>query len=62
MSKERCYRIIRFYRDNRKPRTRRNGVTLAEAQAHCRRDDTHGEGWFEGYDYMKGCYPRPEDK
>lgn len=53
----RCYRIIRFYRDGRK-RTIRNNVTEGEAQAHCRREDTHGPGWFDGYDYMKGCRPK----
>jgi len=52
----RCYRIIRFYRKGGK-RTIRNNVTETEAQAHCGRDDTKGPGWFDGYDYMKGCRP-----
>jgi len=53
----RCYRIIRF-RQTGRPRTVRNNVTLAEAQAHCRQSDTKGPGWFDGYDYMKGCRPK----
>lgn len=52
----RCYRIIRF-RQGSRPRTVRNNVTLAEAQAHCSKESTHGENWFDGYDYMKGCKP-----
>ena len=47
------YRIIRFRR-NGNPRTIRNGVTLQEAQIHCSDEKTHGEGWFDGYDLMKG--------
>ena len=55
---EHCYRIIRFFRsDNRKPRTIKNGLTEAECQEHCSREDTHGPGWFDGYDYMKGIRP-----
>ena len=56
----RCYRIVRFYGpgSDRRPRTIRNGLTEAEAQAHCEREDTHGPGWFDGYDYMKGCRPK----
>jgi hypothetical protein len=54
----RCYRIIRFYRDGRKPRTIKQSLTESEAQAHCERDDTRKEGmYFDGYDYMKGCRP-----
>jgi hypothetical protein len=49
----RCYRILRF-RFKGPTTTVRNNVTLAEAQAHCKRADTHGPGWFDGYDYMKG--------
>jgi hypothetical protein len=56
----RIYRIIRFYQANGKqPRTIRNAVTLAEAQAHCSQADTRGSGWFDGYDYIKGL-PKAE--
>lgn len=60
IDQEPIYRIIRFYRaDNRRPRTIKNGLTLAEAQAHCQRDDTRQEGaWFDGYDYIKGFKPK----
>ena len=54
----RIYRIIRFCY-NGKPRTVRSNVTLTEAQAHCRREDTRAEWrWFDGYDYMRGCAPK----
>ena len=49
-----CFRVIRFYQNGRNPRTIKNGLTEQEAQAHCQREDTHGPGWFDGYDYMKG--------
>ena len=44
------YKIIRMFADDRPSRTIDSGKTLAEAQEHCRRDDTHGDGWFDGYD------------
>lgn len=44
------YRIIRFYADDRPSEVIDTGLTLDEAQAHCRREDTHGDGWFDGYD------------
>lgn len=53
----RIYRIIRF-RQNGRPRTVRNGLTLQEAQLHCGNPETHGEGWFDGYDYIKGVSKR----
>lgn len=47
---EPTYRIVRFFQDDDRPRrTIRTGLALEEAQAHCRRQDTHGEGWFDGY-------------
>ena len=45
------YKIIRFREAfDPSPRTIKKGLTLEEAQAPCRRDDTHGDGWFDGYD------------
>jgi len=58
----RIYRILRF-RQGGRTTTVRNNVTLTEAQNHCRREDTHGvrggRRWFDGYDYMRGCAPKP---
>lgn len=42
------YKIVR-HRFQGEKRTIKTGLTLAEAQAWCERDDTHGEGWFDGY-------------
>ena len=56
----RIYRIIRF-RQSGNRRTVRSNVTLTEAQAHCSKESTHGAGWFDGYDYMRGCAPRQGD-
>lgn len=43
------YKIIRFRRGKRQ-RIIKKGLTLKEAQAHCRKSSTHGDGWFDGYD------------
>ena len=43
------YKIIRF-RFNGSRRTIKTGLTLEEAQKHCQREDTHGKGWFDGYE------------
>lgn len=49
---EKTYRIVRFYRDNREKEVQETGLTLEEAQAHCKREDTHDhvDGWFDGYE------------
>ena len=50
------YKIIRFFFENEslnwlsEGQTRERNLTLREAQAHCRREDTRGDGWFDGYD------------
>jgi len=63
------YKIVRmFQRDGKRPRTIKTGMTLEEAQAHCREPETssskctsakmkrytaqHGP-WFDGYDKEK---------
>jgi hypothetical protein len=42
------YDIVRFH-FNQPNEVIKSGVSLDEAQAHCQRDDTHGDGWFDGY-------------
>jgi acyl CoA:acetate/3-ketoacid CoA transferase alpha subunit len=48
MDDETTYMIVRhrFHGDRE---VIERGLTLDEAQAHCQRDDTHGDGWFDGY-------------
>ncbi|MBA4148497.1 MAG: hypothetical protein H0X66_10325 [Verrucomicrobia bacterium] len=56
----RTFRIVRFYHPSvsRRPRTIKTGLTEAEAQAHCGREDTRRKGlYFDGYDNMKGTKP-----
>ncbi len=50
------YKIVRFYSNERPPRTIKKGLTLAEAQAHCQTPKTEGgtfnagTAWFDGYE------------
>lgn len=53
MGDKRTYRVVRMYLDETHPdhlKVIAINLSLEEAQAHCQRDDTHGEGWFDGYD------------
>lgn len=49
------YKIIRFRYEGRN-RTIKTGLTLEQAQEHCRREDTHAKDnqgkviWFDGYE------------
>jgi hypothetical protein len=43
------YRIVRFFADDRPTDTIVRGLTLEQAKAHCKRDDSRGDGWFDGY-------------
>ena len=42
------YEIIRF-RFNGNNKVIRTGLTLEQAQAHCEKPETSGNGWFDGY-------------
>lgn len=47
-----CYSIVRFYSpmDGRPNEVMQEGLTLKQAQKHCRRKDTREDGvWFDGY-------------
>ena len=45
---QKTYKIVRFHKD--KPsQVHMRGLTLEEAQAHCRDEKTHGPDWFDGY-------------
>lgn len=46
------YKIIRFYKDGLN-KTIKTGLTLKEAKKHCKRKDTKGENWFDGYREME---------
>lgn len=44
----RTYSIVRF-RFKGANEVIKKGLTLDEAQTHCNREDTRGDGWFDGY-------------
>lgn len=45
---EDTYTIVRFTWGQEKE-VLREGVSLQEAQDHCNREDTSGDGWFDGF-------------
>ena len=54
------YKIVRFYSDDRIRKIIKSGLTLEEAQQHCKRPDTHERDdqgktiWFDGYEKAGG--------
>ena len=42
------YKIVRFRFEGINT-VIKEGLTFEEAQEHCRREDTSGDGWFDGY-------------
>lgn len=44
------YKVTRVYRDSDRRETIRTGLTLEEAQAHCKDPATKGDGWMDTYD------------
>lgn len=45
------YKVIRFYKDHyRDSKVVMTGLSLEQAQEHCRRPDTRGDDWFDGYE------------
>jgi hypothetical protein len=43
------YKIVRFHQHGDNEVLER-GLSLKAAQVHCNRNDTKGEGWFDGYE------------
>ena len=43
------YKIIRF-RMNGENEVIKTGLSLEEAREHCQDEETHGKGWFDGYE------------
>tara|TARA_R110001583_G_scaffold194546_1_gene365680 strand:- start:44 stop:223 length:180 start_codon:yes stop_codon:yes gene_type:complete len=46
------YVIVRFYQ-NKPEKIIKQNVSLVEAQTHCKKESTHGPGWFDGYREIK---------
>ena len=43
------YKIVRYYRNGKKPRTIKRGLPLLDAKKHCINPKTKGKNWFDGF-------------
>ena len=44
------YKRVRYYSDGRRSaKVMKTGLTLKQAQTHCRSPKTRGKTWFDGY-------------
>ena len=48
LTMDKTYTIVRFHQFDPEEVVE-EGVTLEHAQEHCKRDDTSGDGWFDGF-------------
>ena len=47
---EKMYKILRFYLNkSKKPKLTTINLTLKEAQEHCKKPESKGRGWYDGY-------------
>lgn len=44
------YRIVRYFRGDDPTLIIRSGLSIIEARSWCNRPETHGTGWFDGYE------------
>lgn len=44
------YNIVRFFADDRQREVVKRGLSLEDAKAHCKRPDTCGDDWFDGFE------------
>ena len=46
---DKTYSIVRFFKNGEVSQIIERGLSLAEAQEHCKREDTSTDEYFDGY-------------